>query len=1153
MADSQHGYKTAQLRNLLSRCLTLSELQRILSDLYGPNLMVDLPTGSITFIEYCQQSVLSLERRGLIEQRFFEAIFEYAPGRKDEIQDVATLWGVSLSLTSIQSLAESRIPLTNRYSELNGFEHLQLEQELGQPSPQRFFLGYAPTWADIATDLDVRRTILFQNSRTKYEVFLAMLNNAPLMSQVYIIFGEGGAGKTTFLRRLMYDLAQSGALVFRAYHDTSLDIRKIVEFAQSNADKPCYIFVDNGQYQAKRLAALSNELAMFPNRIVIIAGARKNEWNEQIARAPLAQYEEVYLPSITESEAFDLVSKLALHNSLGRLSELSLEERLKVITVKAAKQLLVGLLEATQAKRFRDIVLDEFQGISNEDSQFLYLAICMVTKLGLRMPEEVAIFVAQANSRLAFGTSVLPSLELVIAREGLRGETDLIPRHRSISDELLSQVCPNKSARLKICFDLFERISKIDSPHLNLQRFAAHLAQRLIRRDIIATVEEAERTVELLLSAGVGPYVWGKTPQGHSLRPQSLRTRGYFFYQGSPICIPNQSQFRVAAHILRRWLSDDDAIQIIYEGLSLNDLWNDLRLYQAIIESERGNAEIAEQIVQRILILADQNEGRGEVVLPIPLAVDIATFKSKTDTHIALEYLKLADRNVYQGMSDHKKYFLAIARLYEKIGNIDQAIATLDRGLNLVRGPAWAIEEMEKFFVKWYSVKDPERFLAWVDKRYPYPDEIKNYVARAMLKIYVANRDTKAILNIVSRAKNRELPITATLNHYLNARSFDEFDFLCNVLDIEKSHCKASLARPLLKRAILDRDKEAIPHILNRVKNSQNVVSSLLMRYLKNGDIESFNFLRGSIEQEEISNNAAVAILKTAIRNRDEEAAVEAYLRAKDAGIMLNNLIKQIAEGDLATFQFLETVLGLRLVLPDNAAREALRLAIEKRDKDGALDICIRTRDFRDIITALKQELVDTETLAFLNKVLEDTGSFKDITEGIFLPVSHLTQYRAIGLMPGRYIPFSDAIERGTLITPDQLEFDMEINPNLWKKQAPILDLQQSYCWLVYPKPPKARKNLSFQAAGIKPDVELDKVNCFSIRGQILEINNEQEYTLISIKPNQSWRTDFEPITLMLKGVLPNRFIGWFCDVRANRESNQLVIVEWQAIIRLPR
>lgn len=1151
MEDLQRGYNISQLRSLISRCLTFSELKYLLSDLYGPDILSNLPSGSPIFVEYCQETVLLLERRGLIDQRLFLAIFEKAPGRKDEITEIAKIWNVSFSQSLIEG--ENKIFSSQLQYKLTGFDFVQLDNHISQPSPEQFFSGYSPTWADLEADLDIRRSLLFQNSRIEYDKFKLTLENTICPSHVFVIFGEGGSGKTTFLRRLMYDLSRSGYLVFRSYDGTSLNIREILRYAEVNSDKAIYIFLDNAQYQAKRLAALSNELALIQSRTIIIAGARKNEWNERLYKVPLSQFEEIYLPSITESEALNLVNKLALHNSLGRLSELSSDDQLKTITNKASKQLLVGLLEATQGKRFRDIVLDEFNGIASTDSRLLYLAICILTQLGMKIPEKVAVYIAQNSSQLEFTSVTLPSLELVISRQKSEKAIELFPRHRTIGDELIKQICPSKSEQLKICFDVLERLSKVKSPHRYLKSYAARLASRIFRKNIMVSSEEAENLIELLLSVVGGQYFLGENPTDHSLQPQNLRMRGYSFYQGTSTKIPSQLQFLVAAEIARYWFKDIAALRLIDEGLGLNDLWNDLRLYKAVIEAERGNTEIAESLVHRILILADQNEGRGEIVLPISLAVDLAIFKSKTDPLVAIEYLKLADRNVRRGILDYKNYFLTLAKLYKDLNQIDQAISVLQRGLDFVIGPPLVLKEIRRLFVTFYSVEEPDKYVAWVDKNYPNPTEIESFVANALLKIYVEKRNKDKILNILERVKNKQSSCSILLNYYLNASDFDGFDFLYNVLDLKEDHYSAGLARALLRRSVAKRDKEATQQILSLSKDNQNIISKLLSRFLENEDFESIDFLRNCMGEGKLTDDLAAIMLKNAIVNKNEYAAVDAYIRSENTGVMVGKLIRQISKDDFTTFQFLETTFGLRIMLPDNAAYQALILAVRSRDKERVLDICNRASDFRNIISILKEDLSkgNLEDLAFLETVLEETGSFTDSAAKVFLPVSHLTQYRAIGLVTGRYMSSVDNNE-GTIFTSDNLSFNMNIQPtSLWKKQENLLNLENSYCWLVNPKFTNEGILHNFQAIGVKTNIDPKDENLFSIRGQIIKIDEENDLVFVIVKPNRSWMSDFEPIIIRLNGIISTHFVHWFCDFNVNREGNKLVI-NWQNIIRLP-
>lgn len=1138
LGEDPQAHRIAQLRDLCCRSVTFSQLQQILSDLYGPILISSLPIGAVTYIEYCQEMALALERRGLISADLFRKLVERVPQRRVDIANVAQSLGVSLST---DDLVESKITSTptDEPISLRNLDLVKVDTGLGESNPQRFFLGNPPTWADLAANLDVHRSVIFQNDRISYAQFRGYIRSAPL-SHLCLVFGEGGAGKSTLLRRLMYDLVTSEATVFRAYYETALRINDVVKYAHTNPTLPIYIFLDNAQTQARNLIALSNELSMFPNRLAIIGAARKNEWNHATRRLSLAPYDEIYLPSITEFEASDLLNKLKEHNSLGRLAELSSDEQLKAITVTAKKQLFVSLLEATQGKQFRQIVLDEYHGIGNDDARFLYLAMCVVAHLRVRMSEDVAIVLSRADSRVSFTSSLIPMLELVIGHQDVQGISALIPRHRSIGEELLAQLCPGPSDKLGVCLDMLDRASSVKFPQHLIQDFATRLSLRLVRKEFIDNVESAERVIELLLAAGVGTYQWGEPTTGHDLRRQYSRTTGFFYYQTIPIRIPNQFQFKASAEIARRWLGDDNAIQLIHEGLALDDRWNHLRLYQAIIEADRGNESTAEKIVQRVLMLADQNEGRGEVSLPIPLAVAIARFRKESDPIRALEYLNLANSNIKKGMLDVHSYFTNLAGLYDVLGNIGEATAVLRRGLAVVKGPAWALEKIERAFVQKVSLEDPDAFIEWVKEKYPEPEKIKTFVARAILQCAVAKRDREATLNVVRRFGSAQI-VNQQLRRYVRLNDLDALSYLTDVIETEDIPFSPAVARSLLARAVLVRNKDKVLDIVHHLGNNSALLHTQLNRLL----------LRDILEIKELSPKAASVLLSAAIAARDPIAAAEAYARIRTSSRVLKRVIDQ--QSDPTVFEFLDVALGIRPTLPDEVAALLLDSAIQERDKTAFLKTCSRTRDFTQLLDPVKTRLraEDPDAFGFLCDVLRETGTSRNPTEGVFATLSHITQFRAIGYMKGRYLSGGYDSESGSFITYDDEIFKARVQAKLFKRQSSKIETQQEFTWLVYPKLGHDEATMEFELVAIHDAPNDDDSNCFSIRGLITEVSAAERSIRVCIKPNLPWLTDFPPTNLKLEGNVPDNLVGWFCDFKATLTSRRLVMEDWEPVIRI--
>ena len=991
--------RVARLRQLFMNCTRDQELRRILHELYGAQVTGELPGTKASMSELAFEAVLCLEQRGLIDGTLFEALAKHAPGRLEEIREVSTEWNVAIDL---EDEVRSLVP--------KGLRRVDVDGTPGSPEPKRFFLGHPPTWADLAVDADVRRKVDYNGELLQYERFTESLSQ-PLSasSGLVVVFGEGGSGKTTFLRRLMFDLTRAGNVVLRYQEDASLDVGSIVRYVDNGGERgaPVFIFIDDAQHHASRLFALARELTYIPGRAVVVAAARRNEWNQAThLLRPAATYDSVLLPRLDGDEAKRLIESLARNDALGSLKDLSEKERLEKFTIEAESQLLVGLLEATQGKRFRDIVVDEFRGIANTEVKALYLAICVFAQLGLRTPEGIASLIAKSDSHLSFSTDILPLLEFVISREEMSSGFDLSPRHRVIADELVRRVCGTREARWTVCLDALDRMSAVRRAERRVQGFAAKVGQRMLRNGLIGDSDEAMKTVDAILAAGVGEYQWGQasSEQGHTLRRQSASSKQLRRYEGfyqAPGARPSQNQFRAGGAILRRLCGDDDAVFLIREGLGIDERWGHLRLDWAIIEFERGDVERAEQVVADVI--AYQVDRLDDISLPVPLAVDIALLKRKTDHEAALKYLELAEDGIHRGMDDSKMYFLHLGQQYENVGRVDDSIAAFQKGLDFVRGPVWAIEGLERALTHRLSTHKPEEFVRWVESRYGARGNVPYYVLKEQVKYSVASRDAETLERIWKSVERGKDAIADVVRGWLEGNDNASVDYVVGRVDL--GHLPDDILRLVTQRYIGDKDQGKLKDFCERSERFGLFLTGVARQYANRGDFATLQFLGGimpgavsleeivlaqmrlaleagdvagikEIEEQlrqlgELSPRSAKDMMDKAIQGRSKTLAAEILRHVKNpAGLARSVQHTHLKGGRLDTLAFLDEVFGRQSLEPWVIMR-LLHSAMIERNDAVAIDVCRRTTEVDSVFSMLRKELktVDVSDEEFLERV----------------------------------------------------------------------------------------------------------------------------------------------------------------------------------------
>ncbi|WP_019501429.1 hypothetical protein [Pseudanabaena sp. PCC 6802] len=193
-------------------------------------------------------------------------------------------------------------------------------------------------------------------------------------------------------------------------------------------------------------------------------------------------------------------------------------------------------------------------------------------------------------------------------------------------------------------------------------------------------------------------------------------------------------------------------------------------------------------------------------------------------------------------------------------------------------------------------------------------------------------------------------------------------------------------------------------------------------------------------------------------------------------------------------------------------------------------------------------------------------------------PATEPMQYRAIGLIQGRYTPEADQFSKGNLVTPDGTEIDAVLLGKVISIVKKRLDLEKDYYWVVYPRTRDKTGDLHVQIAGVWAPLEMGKPDqptepniddgYFSVRGEVTAQSLEQNQVFIKVRrsdpqgskqpaPQKSDQkkgaakstTKFK---IALAGILPANAVGQFWDINAQRQGNVLNILDAKFIATIP-
>jgi hypothetical protein len=221
-------------------------------------------------------------------------------------------------------------------------------------------------------------------------------------------------------------------------------------------------------------------------------------------------------------------------------------------------------------------------------------------------------------------------------------------------------------------------------------------------------------------------------------------------------------------------------------------------------------------------------------------------------------------------------------------------------------------------------------------------------------------------------------------------------------------------------------------------------------------------------------------------------------------------------------------------------------------------------------------------------------------------PASEPLQYRAIGLILGKYVPSIEEFNQGVMLADDGATIDAVILGRIMSLIKNHLDLEKSHLWVVYPRIRKEDNKLHAQIMGIwDPQLVIKSVNnsidtdnpiatspddtvaptadstasvesmsdlrtipsietlgipdsYFSIRGEVIYQSRETKEIFVKIRQSPKKKTEEERyFKIRLIGDLPQKLVGNFWDFDVVRVDNDLEIRSGQFVAplraKLPR
>jgi hypothetical protein len=179
-------------------------------------------------------------------------------------------------------------------------------------------------------------------------------------------------------------------------------------------------------------------------------------------------------------------------------------------------------------------------------------------------------------------------------------------------------------------------------------------------------------------------------------------------------------------------------------------------------------------------------------------------------------------------------------------------------------------------------------------------------------------------------------------------------------------------------------------------------------------------------------------------------------------------------------------------------------------------------------------------------------------------PVTEPTQYRAIGVVRGHYVPADpEQLTRGLIRTEDGAEIEAVVLGRLLTLMRRHLDLSLPHLWVVYPRS-REENQLHLQMVGVwepstlapsgdeasaAADALPEGDDFFSVRGELIFTRPESGDLVVKVR--QKPRADGSrpsPFKLQLRGEVPLEHLRHFVALDLRRQGQLLALEKLEVI-----
>lgn len=325
-----------------------------------------------------------------------------------------------------------------------------------QPNALNFFRGASYGWSSIISEFDSKRNI---TDTVLSENIIVDDSDRPRLTDVYLLKGYAGSGKTVTLKRIAYETATSfdkPTIYIRA--DGRLLAESVDELCRSLGER-LYLFIDGISRRASEVEAFIKSVRAKNLSLTIFMSERTNEWNTDCQTLSQLIDDDHELRSLSAPEIDLLLEKLEKYNALGELKSKTPAERQQAFLDYANRQLLVALYEVTSGIDFPNIVFNEYRNIVNDRARNLYLVVCALNRLNVPVRAGLINRITGINF-IEFKKDFFSPLESVVLVESYKPALDVAyrARHPWIAQIVFERALTGENERFALYLSLIQTL-----------------------------------------------------------------------------------------------------------------------------------------------------------------------------------------------------------------------------------------------------------------------------------------------------------------------------------------------------------------------------------------------------------------------------------------------------------------------------------------------------------------------------------------------------------------------------------------------------------------------------------------------------------------------------------------------------------------------